>query len=351
MKTSLISYPPRPAGAFRASAPAFPDSGPAFPARPADADDGGAQPIQFVRRIADGESALRRFLRTTSRIFTDNQSTRELEDLTTQAQLPLTTGRRIAVVAGHGGAGSSTIATILASVYAARRADPVLAADADPGEGSLTWRLGASDEPQLGCLAPKLLAARGGDLRGFLSLLPRTLAGLWVLPSGAPGQPQLCATVTQALSRVFAVCVTDGASTIAPVSPPAAAVLATSHATVLVTAATPDGVRATIRGLTQTAPAEPEIVPERTVVVLNSPYPHGAAALQTNVACRELCQLGLAVVAVPYDRHLASGALITPSWIAEPTLVAVTRLAGQVLGLSRQQWPASRARAAVARHQ
>lgn len=330
MKTSLTSPPARPAEAVPASAPAVPTS-------PAEAGDRGEPPIQFVRQIADGESARRRLLRTTSRIFTDNRSATELLDLTTQVQLPLTTGRRIAVVAGHGGAGASTIATVLASVYAARRADPVLAADADPGEGSLTWRLGASDEPRLGHLAPRLLAARGGDLHGFVNLLPRTWAGLWVLPSGAPGQPRLCATVTQALSRVFAVCVTDSASTMALVSPPAAAVLAASHATVLVTAATPDGVRTTIRRLTRTPPAEPKIVPERTVVVLNSPYPHGAAALQTNMACRELCRMGLAVVAIPYDRHLASAALITPSRIAEPTLVAATRLAGQVLGLARQQ--------------
>ncbi|GAA0937916.1 hypothetical protein GCM10009557_95920 [Virgisporangium ochraceum] len=185
-------------------------------------------------------------LRTAGRMFTSGRATRELAELAAEVQAPVHTGRRIAVASVHGGAGKSTVSAVLASVFAARRADPVLVADADPYEGSLTWRLGVTAQP-LERIAPDLVAARGGDLRALEPLLPRTKSGLWVLPSGGAGQPNLCSDVTRALSRLFAVAVTDCPPGLE--SRTTGAAVADAHSVVLVAAATPDGVRATYRAL------------------------------------------------------------------------------------------------------
>ena len=100
----------------------------------------GSEPndLSIVRRIRAGDPPLRRMWRSASRMFTSSRATRALADLAAEVQVPVHTGRRIAVASVHGGAGKTTVAAVLASVFAARRSDPVLAADADPHEGSLT---------------------------------------------------------------------------------------------------------------------------------------------------------------------------------------------------------------------
>jgi MinD-like ATPase involved in chromosome partitioning or flagellar assembly len=266
-------------------------------------------------------------------MFTSGRATRELAELAAEVQSPVHTGRRIAVASVHGGAGKSTVSAILASVFAARRADPVLVADADPYEGSLTWRLGVSGQP-LEQIAPTLIAARGGDLRALEPLLPRTTTGLWVLPSGGAGQPNLCSEVTRALSRLFAVAITDCPPGLE--SRTTGAAVADAHAVVLTAAATPDGVRATYRALSRVVTTGHAAWLQRVVVVLSAGSPDGRAALRDGVARDLIDGLGVPVVVLPYDRHLAGGALITPSRIAEATLIEATRAAAHALSRARQ---------------
>ncbi|SCE83064.1 MinD-like ATPase involved in chromosome partitioning or flagellar assembly [Micromonospora chokoriensis] len=320
-----------PAAAPRpSSAPARPAPTPRTPGEPArsEADD-----LSLVRRILPGDPALRRLWRTASRMFTSGRATRELADLAAEVQVPVHTGRRIAVASVHGGAGKTTVAAVLASVFATRRADPVLVADADPYEGSLTWRLGAPGEPPLERLAPHLVAARGGDLRALEPLLPRTGTGLWVLPSGT-SNPTLCSEVTRALSRLFAVAVVDCPPGLE--SRTAAAAMADAHSVVLVAAGTPDGVRATYQALRRIVDGGYGAWLARVVVVLSTSNPDGRTAL-LGEAARELIEdTGVPVVVLPYDRHLAGGALIMPSRLGEATLVEATRAAGLALATARR---------------
>lgn len=287
----------------------------------------------LARRVRSGDPAVRRVLRTAGRMFTSGRATRELAELATEVQAPVHTGRRIAVASVHGGAGKSTVAAILASVFAARRADPVLVADADPYEGSLTWRLGVSGKP-LEQLAPTLVAARGGDLRALEPLLPRTKTGLWVLPSGGAGQPNLCSEVTRALSRLFAVAVTDCPPGLE--SRTTGAAVADAHSVVLTAAATPDGVRATCSALDRVVATGYAAWLQRVVVVLSAGSPDGRAALRDDAARDLIERLGVPLVILPYDRHLAGGALITPARIAQATLVEATRAAAHALGRARR---------------
>ncbi|MFY1705767.1 hypothetical protein ACN28G_29295 [Micromonospora sp. WMMA1923] len=293
----------------------------------------GPDDVPIARTVAAGDPSLLRAWHTVSRMFAGTRATRELAELATTVQAPVHTGRRIAVASVHGGAGKSTVAALLASVFAVRRPDAVLAADADPYEGSLTWRLGAPSRPTLDRLAPELLAARGGDLRTFGSLLPRTGTGLWLLPGGA-ADANLCTEVTRALSRLFAIAVTDCRSTLE--SPGTAPAAADAHAVVLCAAATPDGVRATYRTLRRIVDTGYASWLSRVVVVLSAGSRDGRAALRAGAARELIEQTGVPVVTLPYDRHLAGGALITPSRIAERTLVEATRAAGLALACAKR---------------
>ncbi|MGC4877614.1 MinD/ParA family ATP-binding protein [Micromonospora sp. DT43] len=320
------------------SAPPVPGPAPPIPAPPRTPPPPGApasepDELSIARRPPFGDSALRRTWRSASRMFASGRQTRELVDLAAEVQAPVHTGRRIAVASVQGGAGKTTVAALLASVFAARRADPVLAADADPYEGSLTWRLGTPSEPSLQRLAPGLLAARGGDLRALEPLLPRTGTGLWVLPSGTT-DPNLCTSVTRALSRLFAVAVTDCPPGLEARTP--AGVMADAHAVVLVAAATPDGVRGTYQTLRRIVDDGYGSWLTRVVVVLNASNAHGRATLIHGAARELIEQTGVPMVVLPYDRHLAAGALITPSRIGEATLVEATRAAALALSRARR---------------
>lgn len=290
-------------------------------------------PTAFVGRVAPGDSVLRKLWRTASRALSSNAPARELAELTAAAQIPVTTGRRIAVTSVRGGSGKSAVAALLGSVYAARRAEPVLAADADPDGGSLPWRLGLTQHPTLAQLAPQLLAARGGDLHGLDQLLTRTGTGLWVLPGGTAGRPGLARDVTRALSRLFAVCVTDcGGGMDAPAT---VEVLGEAHAVVVVCPATPDGVRSTYGALARVGAGQPAAL-TRVVVALNTTSADGRAALRERTALDAFHRLDVPVVVLPYDRHVAGGAPIVPSRIGEATLVETTRLAAHALARARQ---------------
>jgi MinD-like ATPase involved in chromosome partitioning or flagellar assembly len=264
-------------------------------------------------------------------MLASNAASRDLAELTARVQIPLSTGRRIAVTSVRGGAGKSTVAMLLALVYAARRADPVLAADADPDGGSLPWRLGLAQCQPLSVLAPRLLTARSGDLRGLERWLPRTANGLWVLPGGAAGQPRLARDVTRALSRLFGVCVTDCGRGVD--EPSTVEILSEAHGVIVVAPATPDGVRATCAVLGR-VPARQAGSLSRVVVALNAVTRD--SALRSSAALEALGQFGVPLVSIPYDRHVAGGAPITPSRIGEATLVEATRLAGHALARAWQ---------------
>lgn len=293
-----------------------------------------ADPARLAGRVVNGDSPVRRFWRVSSRMLASSQASRELAELVTAVQLPVTTGRRIAVTSVRGGAGKTAVAALLASVYAARRGDAVLATDADPDGGSLAWRLGLAGAGTLAGLGPRLLAARGGDLRGLAQFLPRTGTGLWVLPGGAPEQPRLARDVTRALSRLFAVCVIDCGRGMD--SPAAVEVLSEAHAVVVVTPATPDGVRTTCAAFDRVAGTNRAASLRRVVVALTRLNTEGRVALREGAAHQAFARYDVPLVTLPYDRHLAAAATIMPSRIGEALLVETTRLAGQALARARQ---------------
>lgn len=268
-----------------------------------------------------GDAPVRRGARAVLRALSSTKHARDLEEVLAEVQVPVTTGRRIAVTSVRGGAGKTAVSALLGSVFAMRRAEPVLTVDATPEWGSLAWRLGVTSPMTLPGLAPALQTASGQNLTSVDRLLPRTSCGLRVVPGGSSANAQLARDVTRALSRLFAVAVLDCTTDMnAHVN---RAVLADAHAVIVVVPATPDGVRTTVEALTRISPAELQHV----VVALNELDPHGRATLKTRTAEALFSHLRLPVVTLPYDRHVGAGTVIDPARSAEPTVTAISRLA------------------------
>ncbi len=283
-----------------------------------------------------GESAMARAMRAVRRTVSGSAA-REVAETTRTAkvlQQPVTTGRQIAVTSIRGGAGKSTLTALLGTAYAHYRKDPVLFVEADPALGSLPLRLGGQTlrwttgdiaslvEPHMSLL----------DITGYLVQLP---GNAWLLP-GSQGQigamldPASYGRAMVALRRYFGVTVVDCETLPAEV---ARVALYASHARVLATPATLEGVTST-HAVLQWMRGLPRQVTAGTVVVLTEPAPH--PGLDLDAAVKKLTATGVSVHVLPYDRHLAAGGTIRTELLARPTREAATRIAADVFQLSQQ---------------
>jgi MinD-like ATPase involved in chromosome partitioning or flagellar assembly len=205
-------------------------------------------------------------------------ATREVREATARAELlrqPVTTIRRLAVLSVRGGAGKTTVATLLATTLAGSRPDRVLAVDA----------------------AGRL------DLPAYQSAVA-------------------------ALARFFAVLVTDAGPD--PSSDLNQGILVDAHALALVTPATVDGVVSAHQAIAwlRETPAAPLVA--RTVVVLSAQTPH-TEGVDLKRGTRTLASHGVRVARLPYDRHLAAGARIHPALLGQRTRTAAIGLAADLL--------------------
>jgi len=309
-----LAAPPPPPGAPQTTGP---------PRSPAPA-------AELIARTPHGRGPLRRLLDALIGAVARDEE-REPEDVVTRLRAPLSSGQRIAVTTVRGGAGKTAVSALLGSVLAERRSDPVLALDATEQAGSLAWRLATRADqpiPPMAELAPALRAVADRRVTALDQVLdqvlPRTPRGLWVLPGRSGDQPHLAAELARTLSRLFAVSVLDCGSVTA--APGSGAVLADSHAVVVVVPATPDGVRSTLEALRR-APAGSS---GQVVVALN----HGGTsgnALAVSTAESAFTRHGIPVETLPHDRHLAGGTPIDLDKVARPALSAARRLAARTL--------------------
>jgi MinD-like ATPase involved in chromosome partitioning or flagellar assembly len=222
------------------------------------------------------------------------------------------------VVSVSGGAGRTTVAALLGGVFAARRADHVLVADADGHTGVLGWRLGFLPDPDPAATAAGLLQARGGSLADLDTLLPATPTGLRVLTHASPAPGHGAPEVVEALSRFFAIGVLDCPRGLAPRAARGA------HASVLVCPFTPAGL------YTASAALDRPGAPRPVAIVLVTLDAAGRAAVRPD-AVAEFDRYGIPIVELPYDRHLAAAAPMDLALLRRTTVLAATRLAGIAL--------------------
>ncbi|MFC4052812.1 MinD/ParA family protein [Actinomadura syzygii] len=253
-------------------------------------------------------------------------------DLAAALGRPVPSCRRIAVTSIRGGAGKSTVTALVADAIRAYRQDRTIAIDADPGLGSLPMRLGVTSTRSVRDLA----AARSRSWEEMSAFLARTPQGLWALSGTSGGQvgEELDYTVFDRgvgrLSRYFAASVVDcGAGLVSGLQ---RSILRSAHAQVFVAPGTSDGALSARSALDWFVENGLESLLMRTVIVLVAHTPHPDTDLER--ARQWLAAGGLRVEIMPYDRHLATGAVIDADRIGGASRTVALQVAAQVFAHS-----------------
>ena len=243
---------------------------------------------------------------------------------------PVAGCQRIAVVALKGGVGKTTTTACLGAIFAEHRGDRVVAVDANPDPGTLGYRI-RRDTTRT---AKDLLAnvdrlERYADVRAFAS---QTDLRLEVIASEAdPARDEAFGEddyreLAAVLERFYSLVLTDCGPGL--LHSAMRAILPTADQLVVVAAPSLDGARSASLTLDWLARNGHERLASSSVVVINAVRERTRVdvnRLQEHFAPR--CR---AVVRVPFDRHLETGAEISLDELALATRRAYVRLAAAV---------------------
>lgn len=250
--------------------------------------------------------------------------------LTARIGAPVAGCQRIAVVALKGGVGKTTTTACLGAIFAEHRGDRVVAVDANPDPGTLGYRI----HRDTARTATDLLAnvdklERYADVRAYAS---QTDLRLEVIASEAdPGRDDAFGEddyreLAIVLERFYSLVLTDCGPGL--LHSAMRAILPTADQLVVVAAPSLDGARSASLTLDWLVKHDYEALARSSVVVINAVRERGLVdvdKLQEHFARR--CR---AVVRVPYDRHLETGAEIVLDELAPATRRAYVRLAAAV---------------------
>jgi MinD-like ATPase involved in chromosome partitioning or flagellar assembly len=243
---------------------------------------------------------------------------------------PVAGCQRIAVVALKGGVGKTTTTACLGAIFAEHRGDRVVAVDANPDPGTLGYRIRRDTSRT----AKDLLANvdkldRYADVRAYAS---QTDLRLEVIASEAdPARDEAFGEddyreLAAVLERFYSLVLTDCGPGL--LHSAMRAILPTADQLVVVAAPSLDGARSASLTLDWLDKHGYEQLAGSSVVVINAVRERGlvdVGKLQEHFARR--CR---AVVRVPYDRHLETGAEIILDELAPATRRAYVQLAAAV---------------------
>jgi MinD-like ATPase involved in chromosome partitioning or flagellar assembly len=252
---------------------------------------------------------------------------RELEARITA---PVDGCRRIAVVALKGGVGKTTTTACLGATFADHRGDRVVAVDANPDPGTLGYRIRRDTmRTAKDLLADAAKLERYADVRAYAS---QTDLRLEVIASEAdPARSEAFGEddyreLAGVLERFYSLVFTDCGPGL--LHSAMRAILPLSDQLVVVSAPSLDGARSASLTLDWLAQHGHERLARSSVVVINAVRSRGLVdidRLEEHFARR--CR---AVVRVPFDRHLETGAEIVLDELAPATQRAYLWLAAAV---------------------
>jgi MinD-like ATPase involved in chromosome partitioning or flagellar assembly len=243
-------------------------------------------------------------------------------------------GRYKVGAVGKGGVGKTTVAACVGSIFAEmRRADRVVAIDADTGFG----KLGARIDPAGGSYWELADIEPGGSFVDTCSHLGCNAAGLFVL-AGEESAPQRRSVLTPAvyrqaiarLDRHFTISVIDcGSALDLPVT---REVLRDLDAVIVVASPRVDGASAAMQKLEWLEDNGMTDLLDHTVVVIN--HSDGHADKRTrNVWRQQLSRHGRPVLEIPFDPHLRTGGVINvPDHVADTTRQSFVEIAAALAG-------------------
>lgn len=273
----------------------------------------------WVYRITDGRIRLR-----------PGRAERARRELAARIATPITGCRRVAVFTLKGGVGKTTTTVGLGTTFATHRADRVVAVDGSPDAGTLGTRVrGGEGRSPRDLIAGASALARYADVRARITQTP---TGLEVVastmdPSISEGfNENDYRKIAAILERFYSLILTDcGPGALHSVIWP---VLRQADQLLIVCAPSVDGARSASLTLDWLEQHNFDRLARSAVVVLNAVRPKAAVSLaQLEEHFTRRCR---AVVQVPFDRHLETGAEIELSELAPETRYAYLRLAAAV---------------------
>jgi MinD-like ATPase involved in chromosome partitioning or flagellar assembly len=243
---------------------------------------------------------------------------------------PVSGCQRIAVVALKGGVGKTTTTACLGAIFAEHRGDRVVAVDANPDPGTLGYRIRRDTTRTARDLLENVdRLERYADVRAFAS---QTDLRLEVIASEAdPARDEAFGEedyreLAAVLERFYSLVLTDCGPGL--LHSAMRAILPTADQLIVVAAPSLDGARSaslTLDWLDKHGHGE---LASSSVVVINAVRGRGLVdvdRLQAHFAPR--CR---AVVRIPFDRHLETGAEIVLDELAPATRRAYVQLAAAV---------------------
>jgi MinD-like ATPase involved in chromosome partitioning or flagellar assembly len=255
---------------------------------------------------------------------------RARRELAARIATPITGCRRVAVFTLKGGVGKTTTTVGLGNTFATHRADRVVAVDGSPDAGTLGARVrGGEGRSPRDLIAGASSLARYADVRANITQTP---TGLEVVastmdPSISEGfNENDYRKIAAILERFYSLILTDcGPGALHSVIWP---VLRQADQLLIVCAPSVDGARSASLTLDWLEQHNFDKLARSAVVVLNAVRPKAAVNLaQLEEHFTRRCR---AVVQVPFDRHLETGAEIDLGELAPETRDAYLRLAAAV---------------------
>ncbi|HEU4899348.1 MAG TPA: MinD/ParA family protein [Actinomycetota bacterium] len=255
---------------------------------------------------------------------------RNRQQLAARIGTPVAGCQRIAVIALKGGVGKTTTTACLGAVFAKHRGDRVVAVDANPDPGTLGYRVHRDTTGTAADLLANLdKLERYADLRAYAS---QTDLRLEVITSEAdPARDEAFGEddyreLAAVLERFYSLVLTDCGPGL--LHSAMRAILPTADQLVVVATPGLDGARSASLTLDWLNKHGHGALARSSVVVINAVRGRGLVdvdKLQEHFARR--CR---AVVRIPFDRHLETGAEIVLDALAPATRHAYVQLAAVV---------------------
>lgn len=238
---------------------------------------------------------------------------------------------RIAFLSLKGGVGKTTTALGLGSTFASLRGDCVIAVDANPDFGTLGERVPRQTSSTVRDLladAPNI--RRYSDIRAHTSQAPSRLEVLAGERDPAASEmfgEEDYRSVIEMLQVYYNLILTDCGTGI--MHSAMNGVLQLANALVLVSSPAVDGARSAAATLDWLQLHGYGHLVERTVVVISSVRP-GSSAVDMNLLTQHFLERCRAVLVVPFDEHLAEGAVVDLELLRPQTRAAFVELAAMV---------------------
>lgn len=265
--------------------------------------------------------------------YNPGPSPREIADeqLRSQIRTPLQGCHRIAVISLKGGVGKTTTTAALGATLAALRGDRVIAVDANPDAGTLGDRLQRETNRTVRDLLEDLeRISTYADVRRYTSQAPSRLEVVASDADPAVSQAfgeQDYRAVADLLGRYYSLILTDSGTGL--LHSTMRGVLGLADSVIVVSSASVDGARSASATLDWLVAHGYNALVERSVAVISAVRP-GSGAVDLDRMHEHFAGRCRAVVRIPFDPHLETGAELDIDRLKPATRRAWQQLAAQV---------------------